>query len=202
MRFVALGLLACAILAPAQVGAQHAAADSAPPVLAPFVPAARTPSMFVRAPAETAAVQAIEYSDWYERRLTIHKWASYTTLPLFAFQYVAGQRLFDESSDAPGWARKGHAVAATGVAALFGVNTVTGVWNMWEARTDPAGRKWRTAHGVLMLVADGGFVATGLLAEKAEGSPDDRRLHRNVALSSIAVATVSYLMMLPPFRRD
>jgi hypothetical protein len=146
--------------------------------------------------------QPVEYSDWYERRLTIHKWASYATLPLFAFQYVAGQQLYDKSTDAPSWAKSGHGIAATGIAALFTVNTVTGVWNLWDARKDPEGRKSRTAHAVLMLAADAGFVATGLLAEKAERSAENRRQHRNIAISSMAVATVSYLMMLPPFRRD
>ena len=53
-----------------------------------------------------------------------------------------------------------------------------------------------------MLAADAGFAATGLLAETAERSPESRRLHRNIAISSVAVATASYLMMLPPFRRD
>lgn len=151
---------------------------------------------------DTSRVASVEYSDWYERRRTIHKWASYAMLPLFAFEYVAGRKLRDESTDAPGWAKSGHGVAATGVAALFVVNTVTGGWNLWEARKDPAGRKWRTAHAVLMLAADAGFTATGLLAEKAEGSPENRRRHRNIAISSMAVATASYLMMLPPLRRD
>src|SRR5688572_26857875 len=144
----------------------------------------------------------VEYSDWYGRRLTIHKWASYATLPLFAFQYVAGKQLYDKSTDAPSWAKTGHGVAATGIAVLFSVNTVTGVWNLWDARKDPEGRKSRTAHAVLMLAADAGFVVTGLLAEKAERSAENRRTHRNIAISSMAVATVSYLMMLPPFRRD
>jgi len=152
--------------------------------------------------ADSTRAESVEYSDWYGRRLTIHRWASYATIPLFAFQYVAGRKLYDESTDAPGWATTGHGIAATGVAALFTVNTVTGVWNLWDARKDPAGRKWRTAHAVLMLAADAGFTATGLLAERAERSPDSRRLHRNVAISSMGVATVSYLMMLPPLRRD
>jgi hypothetical protein len=152
--------------------------------------------------ADTLSLQSVEYSDWYGRRLTIHRWASYATLPLFAFQYAAGRQLYDESTDAPAWARRGHGIAATGIAALFTVNTVTGVWNLWDARKDPEGRKWRTAHGVLMLVADAGFTATGILAERAERSADNRELHRTVAISSMAVATVSYLMMLPPLRRD
>lgn len=206
MTISSLAVLTIALLAvPSALRAQGIFADSAraaAPAPRQSVLVTEAPRFILRTPAETVAVQAVEYSDWYERRLTIHKWASYTTLPLFAFQYVAGQKLYEQSSDAPQWAKSGHGIAATGVAALFGVNTVTGVWNMWDARKDPAGRKWRTLHGVLMLVADGGFVATGVLAEKAEGSPDDRRLHRNVALSSIAVATVSYLIMLPPIRRE
>jgi hypothetical protein len=148
-------------------------------------------------PARDTSV-SIEYSEWYGRRLTIHRWASYSTLPLFAFQFLAGRELYEKSSDAPAWARKGHGVAATGVAALFVVNTVTGVWNLWDARKDPEDRTRRTAHGLLMLAADAGFTATGMLAESAERSPEDRRLHRRVALTSMGVATVSYLIMLIP----
>ena len=155
-----------------------------------------------RTAKDTVRVAPVEYSDWYERRLTIHKRASYTMLPLFAFQYAAGRQLYDNSSDAPGWAKSGHRIAATGVAALFTVNTVTGVWNLWDGRKDPEGRRWRTAHAVLMLIGDAGFTATGVLAERAERSPDDRSLHKNIALSSVAVSTMGYLMMLPPLRRE
>ena len=151
---------------------------------------------------DSLRLQPVEYSDWYGRRLTIHRVASYATLPLFAFQYAAGRELYDNSTDAPGWARDGHGIAATGVAALFAVNTVTGVWNLWDARRDPESRKWRTAHAVLMLAADAGFAATGLLAETAERDADARSRHRSIAITSVAVATTSYLMMLPPFRRD
>jgi Na+/H+ antiporter NhaA len=154
------------------------------------------------APSDTVQAPAVEYSDWYGRRLTIHRWASYATLPLFAFQYAAGDQLYRKSVDAPEWAKRWHGPAATGIAVLFGVNTVTGVWNLWEARKDPEGRKWRTAHAVLMLAADAGFTATGMVAERAERSESARRQHRTIALSSMAVATVSYLMMLPPLRRD
>lgn len=155
-----------------------------------------------RARGDTGRVVAVEYSDWYGRRLTIHKTASYAMLPLFAFQYAAGRELYENSSAAPAWAKTGHRIAATGVAALFTVNTVTGVWNLWDARHDAEGRKRRTAHAVLMLIGDAGFTATGLLADRAERSPDDRRLHRTIAISSVAVTTVSYLMMLSPFRKD
>lgn len=157
--------------------------------------------------ADSARRSPIEYSDWYSRRLTIHKYASFATLPVFAFQYAAGQKLMDDG-DAPTWAKRGHESAAGVIAGLFVVNTVTGVWNLWDSRKDPAARKWRTAHAVLMLVADAGFVATGSLAEEGDdegeggGGSDDSRTHRNVAIGSMAVATVSYVMMLPPFRRD
>jgi uncharacterized membrane protein len=182
-------------------------ADSVPTALVRadsvvVVAVARPTVNVVDTPRVARRPTVIEYSDWYGRRLTIHKWASYATLPLFAFQYVAGKQLYDKSTDAPSWAKNGHGIAATGIAVLFTVNTVTGVWNLWDARKDPEGRKSRTAHALLMLAADAGFTATGILAEKAERSADNRRLHRNIAISSMAVATVSYLMMLPPFRRD
>ncbi|MDQ3995874.1 MAG: hypothetical protein M3303_02525 [Gemmatimonadota bacterium] len=186
----------------------HVQAESVPATLvsADSVPvvavARRLDASVVDTPRVARRAAPVEYSDWYERRLTIHKWASYSTLPLFAFQYVAGKQLYDKSTDAPSWAKTGHGVAATGIAALFTVNTVTGVWNLWDARKDPEGRKSRTAHALLMLAADAGFAATGILAEKAERSADNRRLHRNIAISSMAVATIGYLMMLPPFRRD
>lgn len=187
------------------VDAVHSAAPRAvvsPPLRpAPVFPL-RLPAGGAQEPPRVTSLQPVEYSDWYGRRLTIHRWASYATLPLFAFQYAAGRELYEKSNDAPAWAREGHGVAATGIVALFGVNTVTGVWNLWEARKDPEGRKTRTAHAVMMLVADAGFAATGLLAERAERSADDRRLHRTMAISSMSVATVSYLIMLPPFRRD
>ena len=35
------------------------------------------------------------WPDWYYRRLTIHKVASYATIPLFATEYVLGNKLYD-----------------------------------------------------------------------------------------------------------
>jgi hypothetical protein len=91
---------------------------------------------------------------------------------------------------------------AGSLGALFALNSVTGVWNLWDARHDPAGRRWRTAHAVLMLVADAGFAYTGSLADGAENSAATRSRHRSAALTSSGVALASYLMMLPPLRRD
>jgi hypothetical protein len=46
-----------------------------------------------------------------------------------------------------------------------------------------------------MIAADAGFVATGVVASKAGNSTADADLHRNVALSAMAVATAGTLMM-------
>ncbi len=154
------------------------------------------------APAWVVAVdtsRAVEYSDAYFTRLTIHKYASYAMIPMFVAQYAAGEQLLDKGSDAPRWARDLHGPLAAGVAGLFTVNTVTGGWNLWEGRHDPEGRTRRTLHGALMLLADAGFAATGMLAEGAEENSDRRNLHRTVALSSMGVSLVSYAIMLPLF---
>ncbi|MEY4609268.1 MAG: hypothetical protein RL625_1485 [Gemmatimonadota bacterium] len=121
-------------------------------------------------------------------------------LPLFAFQYWAGSQLLDKSSDASDVVKTGHAVAATGVAAIFTVNTVTGVWNLVEGWNDPNERTRKRVHALLMLAADAGFVATGLLANEAEGSASARNRHRNVAVGSIGLATAGWLTMLDLFR--
>jgi hypothetical protein len=141
-------------------------------------------------------------SEAYGTRLRIHKVASYAMLPLFATQYLAGDQLIQKGSAAPQWARSVHPAVATAVAGLFVVNTVTGSLNWWETRAQPGGRTWRTAHAALMLLADAGFTATGLLADEAEDDGDKRRLHRTVAVTSMSVAALSYAMMLSPFRKD
>jgi hypothetical protein len=57
--------------------------------------------------------------------------------------------------------KSAHTITGVGIGALFGVNTVTGVWNMWEARKDPNGRRRRLIHGISMLGADAGFFRDG-----------------------------------------
>lgn len=143
--------------------------------------------------------RAVEYSDWYYRRLTIHKLASYTTLPLFATEYWLGQKLFDRNGEDDSY-RGAHSAVATGIGVLFGVNTVTGVWNLWDSRHDTPGRARRITHSVLMLASDAGFVATAALAPdddegEAEGGSSGRDRHRAVAISSMGVSLASYLMM-------
>ena len=149
--------------------------------------------------------RAVEYSEGYGRRLAVHRYASYTMVPLFAAQYVLGSRLLDQKNDLfagrrnepiDGGLRTAHNVTAAGVGVLFAVNTVTGVWNFREARRDPNGRGRRTAHALLMLAADGGFATTGLLGSRAsDNTPRQARQHRNVALGSMAVAAAGASIM-------
>jgi hypothetical protein len=136
---------------------------------------------------------AFEYSDAYNTRRKIHMIASYATIPLFVAQYMAGEKLFDDSNNSS--AKSAHGALTIGIATLFAVNTVTGVWNLWEARKDPNGHTRRLVHGLMMLGADFGFAATGALAP--DGDEDAKRsTHRTVAISSMGVAAASYVYML------
>lgn len=136
---------------------------------------------------------AVSYSEWYNRRLTIHRIGSYTMLPLFGAEYVLGNQLIHGNDD--GGVKPAHVAVATGIGALFTVNTVTGVWNLWDSRADPAGRKRRTLHAIAMLASDAGFIWTGAIADGAKRSNANARRHRNVALASIGIATVGTAMM-------
>jgi len=141
--------------------------------------------------------KAVTYSDWYGRRLTLHRRLSYAMLPLFAASYFSGDQILRNGSDAPSWARNLHRPAATGSAVLFTANTLTGAINSWQSRHDPIGRKRRIAHGLLFTTASAGFVYAGTkLANDAEESQDKRLQHRNVALGSMGLSTVSWLIML------
>jgi len=149
-----------------------------------------------------ASPQLVEYSDAYFTRLTIHRWASYLTVALFASQYIVGQKLMNGDQSLRGV----HGVLAASVAGLFAVNTITGGGNLIEARKDPEGRTRRTLHSVLMLLADAGFVATGATATEREDGywrgPTNNNRHRDIALVSMGTALVSYAIMLPIFGRN
>ena len=151
-------------------------------------------------PADTGErrPRAVEYSDAYYTRLTIHRYASYAELPLFAAEYALGQRILNgqQTGDfASSEVVSAHKIVAGGLGVLFAVNTVTGVWNLIEARKDPAGRTRRNLHALGMLLADAGFLYTASLAGDARESVDGANQHRNAALASIGVATASTLMM-------
>jgi hypothetical protein len=126
----------------------------------------------------------------------VHRWLSYGTIPLFGFQYAAGQQIWNKGPAAPAWARNGHRVGAAALAGVFTVNTVTGFWNLWDSRAVEDGRTRRYVHAVSMLAADAGFTWAGAkLSQEAETSFEKRRLHRTVALSSIALTVTSGVLM-------
>jgi hypothetical protein len=146
---------------------------------------------------------AVEYSDAYRMRAKVHKIASFATLPLFAAEGVVGQKLYNAriNFEDTSTLKSTHLALAGGIGALFGVNTVTGVWNLIESRHDPNHRTIKWVHGLLMLGADAGFLATA-----ATGPGDDERFfatdtngastHRAIAFTSIGAATTGYLIML------
>jgi hypothetical protein len=146
--------------------------------------------------------KAVEYSDLYYTRLKIHQIASYLTVPLFVAQYLAGRELWNHP-DSHGLAKDAHGPLAAGIAGLFAVNTVTGVWNLWEGRKDPHGRARRWVHGLTMIAADAGFVVVGATAPGDDfrenggtGRGSGASTHRDVAIGSMGLALGSYLMML------
>ena len=144
--------------------------------------------------------KAVSYSDNYYWRLKWHKRLSWAMLPLFAASYFSGNEILkasEESREAAEWATTIHGAAATGSAILFSANTITGGMNLWEGRKDPNGRTRRIVHSTLFIVASAGFVYAGTaLANDAEQSNDKRLQHRNVAIASMSVATLSWLVML------
>jgi len=159
-----------------------------------------TPSeLFLRAAAvdtPTARPRAVEVSEWYARRLTIHRYLSYSVIPLFAVQYAAGRQLYDHPADAPSWARPTHKAVAATLGGVFVVNTVTGLWNLWDSRGVSEGRALRTTHALTMLAADAGFTYAGVkLSHDAKRFVAKRREHRNMALASMGLTIASGLMM-------
>lgn len=162
----------------------------------------RASSLVTSAPLDTPVVRrrrAIQYSDNYYTRLTIHRYGSYAMLPLFAAEFALGQNLINDSNPSS-WIKPTHTAVALGIGALFTVNTVTGGWNLWESRSDPSNRALRITHSVLMLASDVGFVVTGALTPK-EHSADfneirsSRNRHRNWALGSMGVSTAGTALM-------
>lgn len=158
--------------------------------------------------------KAIEYSDWYARRLMIHRIGSYVMLPLFGAEYYLGEKLINgTASDRE---RSLHGGVAGGIGVLFGVNTVTGLWNLYDSRKDPTDRTKRIIHSALMLAADAGFALAGATAgdEGREGNDSgqfggdnqvgavrqfeggsDSNTHKTIALTSIGISTVGTALM-------
>jgi len=146
--------------------------------------------------------RAFVYSDAYQTRAKIHRLASWAMLPLFGVEAVIGQQMFNDPAKATGGRRATHRAIGYTIGGLFGVNTVTGVWNLLESRKDPNAGMRRMIHGVLMLVADGGFLATSLTRPKSKTASQlaiydaKKNQHMALAYASVSVATVGYLIML------
>ncbi len=175
------------------------------PVVAPVpIPAALLPAgvglsgapLALQDTTKRKRTTAVEYSSFYNTRLKIHQVLSWTMLPLFALQYASGNQILEYGDAAPDWAKDIHGPTAGALAGVFAVNTITGAWNLWDSRKDPAGRTRRYIHSALMFIADAGFVYTGSLADQAESDPEAREQHQSVAIASMGVATASWLMML------
>jgi hypothetical protein len=193
-------------------------ADTAPVAPAPVVSEvpSRAPTMAAIAPttfqdarfepgvhavfADTTRKKSIEYSNGYYVRLKIHRYASWAMLPLFIGSYATGNDLINNGNSASSFSKNWHGVFAGATAALFAVNTVTGVWNLVESRHDPAGRTRRWVHSIAMFVATAGFVATGATAPEIEGGEvgesSNASTHKALAITSMSIATAAWLMML------
>lgn len=196
--------LACPPLAPCPLlgtpGRPPADTMVAAAVVTPTIIAPVGISSGVAADTVHHRVKAVEMSDFYELRLRVHHYASYATIPLFVAQTIAGNQLYQADKSGapkPGWARGTHSAGAAGLGVLFTLNTVTGLWNLWDSRHVETGRTKRIIHSVLLLASDGGFAASGAnVGDDLQQSQASRRNHRNVAYASMGVALAGYGIML------
>ena len=143
---------------------------------------------------------AIEYSDAHLTRAKIHKYASWATLPLLGTEFWLGQKLYDDPNSVTSDLRGVHGAVGAGLIGFFAVQSVTGMWNLFEARSAPGHTK-RLVHGLIMLAAEGGLVAAAASAP-GHGRNDlvnfdaNRSTHRAIAVVSIGVGAGGYLFML------
>jgi hypothetical protein len=162
------------------------------------VPFAQQAAQLAVTPQQPVQPAPTYYDHAYDVRAKIHKYASFATLPLVGAEFVVGQSLFNSPSD---WKKSTHLALGTAIGGLFAVNSVTGVWNLVEARKDPNRGHLPLIHSLLALSADAGFVATAAITPGGHqdggfSNPADRGPHRTVAFTSMGLATASYLIML------
>jgi hypothetical protein len=143
--------------------------------------------------------KAVVMSDAAILRLRIHRYASYTVIPLFALQAIAGNQLIQADNGGverpAGW-KGAHSFGAAAIGTVFAVNTITGVWSLYDQRANTDGRTRRWVHSILMLASDAGFTYTGItLAHDAKFSSSNRNLHKNWAYASMGTALVGYGIM-------
>ncbi len=147
--------------------------------------------------------RALQLSGAYAVRLKIHQVGSFLEFPVFAAEILVGQKLArdrDAGTGSSSSLRGAHSALAAGLGVLFGVNTITGTWNLVEGWDDPKGRTRRVIHSVAMLAADAGFLLTAGTAPgddrfESGGRGNSVGTHRAWAISSSAIATAATLMM-------
>jgi hypothetical protein len=201
-------LLASSVLVLPAAFAGSALAEDTIQVNEPLVATSATPiadclraqSFAFAADPQDARPVAIEYSESHETRAKIHKYASWAVLPLMGTEWALGQKLYDDPNSDTSSSRGIHGAVGAGLIGLFAVQSVTGVWNLFEERQAPGNTK-RWAHGLLMLGAEGGFIAAAAMAPGHSRSDlinfdAQRSTHRTVALVSIGAGTAGYLLML------
>jgi hypothetical protein len=127
--------------------------------------------------------------------LQVHRWGSYVELPLFAGEYWLGNKLMSHSETPGSWVKPTHVSVAAALGGLFALNTVTGVWNLYDSRHDTDERALVWSHSALMLAADAGFAVTGLIAGDAGHTTSGADRHRTAALASIGLASAGTLLM-------
>jgi hypothetical protein len=141
--------------------------------------------------------RAVEYGGFYHTRLKVHRILSWSMIPLFIGSYVTGDQILKHRNDPPKWATTLHKPFAIATGSVFAVNTVTGLWNLWDSRKNLEGQTKRTVHSLLFIAATAGFTYTGTsLARDAVNREDRNRFHRQVALASMGVSVVSWGMMV------
>ena len=203
-----LGLTTAGLCLALTCSTGRAMAQDVTEIDAPLVVASATPIADAIALAGTelaldpqgARPTAIEYSDAHETRAKIHKYSSWATLPLMVTEFALGESLYNDPNVLTSSQKGVHGAVGAALIGFFGVQSVTGAWNLMESKEAPGHTK-RLVHGLLMLAAEGGFVASALTAPSTSRSalPNfdaDKATHRNIAIVSIGVGTAGYLLML------
>jgi hypothetical protein len=166
-----------------------------------FVPsvAALDPAAFAlvapRLNDTTLIPQLVEYSELYGVRAGIHRAMSWAMIPLFVGSAYTGFQLRSKGDAAPKWTRDLHGPVAGATAVLFGMNTLTGVWNLIEGRKDPEGRGKRIVHGVMFLAAGAGFAYVTAAGDNIRSTGRSNHWHRDIALGAMAVSVTSWALM-------
>jgi hypothetical protein len=166
----------------------------------PITDAVAVEAARLAADAQGTRPVAIEYSDAHETRAKIHKYTSWAALPLMATEFALGEKLYNDPNSVDSSSRGVHGAVGAGLIGVFGVQSATGLWNLLESNQAPGHTK-RLVHGLLMLAAEGGFVAAAVTAP-GHGRNDlvnfdaSKATHRNIAFVSLGVGTGGYLMML------